>query len=89
MFATSHVSLGLHCNSPEKFECCYVVWSDFISGTPTASLQIDSVNIYLHSKDQIEQIEAALLVAKEKLAELWAQKAIDAPGATCKAEEVF
>lgn len=66
------INVHLETDKPLKAKIVFATILE-ISRLPVVCFQLDEMNIYFHSHEQIDQVLTALTEAREKMAELWAK----------------
>lgn len=66
------INVHLEADKPLKATVIFATILE-ISQIPMVCFQLDDVNIYFRSHEQIDQVLTALTEAREKMAELWAK----------------
>lgn len=64
------INVHLEADKPLKAKTVFAAILE-ISQLPVVCFQLDEMNIYFHSHEQIDQVLTALTEAREKMAELW------------------
>lgn len=66
------INVHLEADKPLKAKTVFATILE-ISQIAVVCFQLDEMNIYFHSREQIDQVLTALTEAREKMAELWAK----------------